>query len=210
MVTLGKKNDHKKSKNENNDLKAQLKVAQNQKEALTSQIKNVNTLDLRGPPGLRGEPGMPGGTFSRQGVLRNVSKPNLVSDRMFGSGLQSIAYLSDQNYKAHQHWTLDSNSLLENQFGGCLEANPTTKDVHMSRCDQSSKEQKWNHDKNGRLVLKNTNECLAVAYYGQIKSMPAIVNNRGKGSRVHNDINKLKLETCDNQNFPTNQQWAFY
>jgi hypothetical protein len=108
----------------------------------TKQLEQMNQncpgpIELPCRQGPKGPQGSSGGLYLEKGPLRNLSEINKVTDRMFNGGIDSYAYLSEQNYKPQQNWTLYStlgditnkkngkklSNKLQNQYGGCLNIN---------------------------------------------------------------------------------------
>ena len=180
-------------------------------------LKNQITQMKIGPPGPAGKAGPQGpvgpagGTFTNQGPLRSLSQTNLVADRMYGNTPQSIGYLTENSYKPHQQWTLNSAGLVQNKYGGCLFGDTTTNSVYIQPCSSTNSKLNWIYDQNGRLIVKNdTSKCLTTSYVSSISGVSPITNSKQGTTTTMSDLVTLKLGTCDNTTFPTNQQWAFY
>ena len=193
--------------NKTSGVEKQINNLNNQLAQLQGQQDSLNL--IQGPAGPQGNPGPAGGTYVKTGPLRNLQYTDLVSDRAYGSGENAVVYLSDENYKSHQNWTLSANNTLSNQYGGCLFGNTTTGDVYMMPCSKEP-DQQWQYDKNGRLFLKTKpNKCLTAVLQGKGPEMNPIEANKPGKSKSATNIIRLKVGECDNKSFPLSQQWAF-
>lgn len=214
-VSLSKNNNNQSEKNEIANIREQLQEIRNKinsgqiSKQLRQQIVS-GTIDMRGPPGAKGDTGASGGIFEEKGILRNLSKPDLVTDRMYGNGKLSVAYLADKNYTTHQNWTLMSNNSITNKYGGCLEGDTSSKDIYMSQCNRNSN-QLWQYDNQGKIRLKsNPTQCLGVKYEGELMGTPKIENGKAGKDRNHSNIYRLKMVKCDDRTNPESQSWSFY
>ncbi len=162
-----------------------------------------------------GDMGPSGGTFFRNGPLRNLGQTDMVVDRMFNTGPASVAYLSNPNYKSQQTWTLHSgdgtlSNRLENQYGGCLTYDDQDT-VYISPCKGSSQ---WIFTAQGLLKPKSGGEgkskCLSFSNQGLLKNVEktGLVNTGGKNLNPYTKLLQLKMVPCDGK--ADNQQWSFY
>lgn len=182
----------------------------NQSDNNTLTNKPVGIIGPQGPIGPEGPQGPAGGIFTQQGPLRSVAKPNLVVDRMFGNTPQSAAYLTENNYKTHQFWTMLSDGSIQNKYGGCLFGDTNTNNVFMKTCKSGDSTLNWVYDSHGRLFVKNDpNKCLTVGHSDKLRGTSKITNNRKDQANTQHDVDKLELTTCDKK-FPEKQLWTWY
>ncbi len=201
-----------------------LKINYNYKETFESEKKQPIEYTCPGPielpcrQGPPGEQGPSGGTYLRNGPLRNLGQTDMVVDRMFNSGPASVGYLSNQNYKPQQTWMLHASSgkmanKLENQYGGCLTMdNQNT--VYMDKCTDATE---WIFTAQGNLKPKSDtsenvgeSKCLSFSNEGAIKNVAktGLINTMGKNINPYTNLLQLKMAPCDTK--ADNQQWAFY
>lgn len=175
------------------------------------------TQGLQGPIGPVGKDGKNGGIFIKSGPLRNIGQNmkenvNQFATRMSGLMPSSIAYMSDTQYFPENTWTLLSNGLLENGYGGCLTADKLN-NIHMASCIESSNNNKWIYDTKGRLVYKkDKNMCLGLKNNTEITSGLILKNSIQKHQKLNNKkINEIIMEKCTpNNNLDQTQQWSFF
>jgi hypothetical protein len=159
-----------------------------------------------GQPGPQGVPGIAGGTFTRQGVLRNLAHPDMVADRYYGTGNNVGLFLNKGNYSSNQTWILTSDNLLQNQYGGCVDYTGTN--VYINTCNKTAPTQKWNHDNNGR--LSSANQCITAFQKLSAKSVPKIIDQKPSKNNQSTDEIGMMITPCDSNTYPLTQQWAFY
>ena len=164
----------------------------------------------QGPAGLMGPQGAPGGTYQYRGVLRNLEYTDLVSDRFFNN---AAPYLTKQNYATSQLWTLDSQNYLQNQYKGCMSANPVTGQISMDTCDASTNPENnknWSYTAEGQLRLMNTNKCLSVMNQIPAMGTKAIQNGAEPMNLSVKTLPIFSLENCENSNnIPAKLRWSF-
>lgn len=191
---------------------------------LQNEINNISDVNLKCPgpvelpcnEGPRGPPGKTGGIYSNHGPLRNLGNTNQFIDRLFGSGSAAVPFLSKQNFKPQQTWTLESDTKkLRNQFGNCLFGDINTNVVYMGNCNSSDAGIQWIYDNYGRLKLKSDeNKCLTPQYEGIIKDIEKKDNLNLKKSNLnqYSKFMQIKLDKCENinSNKLADQQWSFY
>ena len=191
---------------------------QNLAQQITDLQNKVGQPGPTGAQGPEGQQGQPGGTFLYQGVLRNLGDTTKVADRFYGSGNTTGLYLNTPSYSSSQYFTLTSDGLLQNQYGNCVEADPSVPqpnsptaalNTYINTCDKTASGQKWIYDKNGRLTLSNAPAKCLTTYVSQ-SSAPIIANQKASSQSIPLNITAIGLAPCDSQNYPTNQQWAFY
>ena len=163
-----------------------------------------------GPQGPAGPPGPSGGSYQDRGSLMNLAHTDLRLDRYFGINVN--AFLTDPNFRSHQTWTHQTDGQVSNQFGGCLEMDPKTEQVFISKCasENPSSDQMWINDQYGRFVTKTDNNiCLEVN--NNIKHTAGrggglIDGKKGSGRGFPKNTQVLTTGTC---NMNTNQVWHF-
>ncbi len=164
----------------------------------------------QGPAGLTGPQGPPGGTYQYRGILRNLEYTDLVTDRFFNN---SPPYLTKQNYATSQLWTIDSKNFLQNQYKGCVSANPTTGQISMDTCDPSvnpENNKSWTYTAEGQLRLMNTNKCLSVMNQTPAMGTKAIQNGAEPMNLSVKTLPIFSLTNCaDSNNIPANLRWSF-
>ena len=185
-----------------------------------SQLKSGQngTQGIRGNPGPKGDKGNDGGSFLKNGPLRNINATmnnnnNKFVTRMYGNLPSSIAYLGNNMFYPENEWTLSSNGELINGYDkSCLTVNKLTNDIHMGPCINSSN-QKWNYDTMGRIRYKsNKNLCIGLNQNNDIKSASIIKKSKSNTQNLNGQtLNELNLQKCfDNNNINYQQQWQFY
>lgn len=164
----------------------------------------------QGPPGLTGPQGPPGGMIQYRGVLRNLEYTDLVSDRFFNN---AAPYLTKQNYATSQLWTLNSQNFLQNQYRGCMSANPVTGQISMDTCDPSTNPENnknWSYTAEGQVRLMNTNKCLSVMNQMPAMGTKAIQNGAEPMNLSVKTLPIFSLEDCaDSNNIPAKLRWSF-
>jgi len=183
--------------------------------AIAESSKCPGPIQLEGKTGPEGPQGPSGGIYSQSGPLRNLSNTNLVADRFDCFGNSALAYLSEQNYKPQQTWTLKSSEnnmggVLQNQYGGCLTVDEIN-NVHMTTPVGCKNASKWIFTAQGQLKpTKDKKKCLGFTNAGILKNVQKKQPICSKGS-INPTSNLMKLQLVDCENQPTTeQQWAFH
>ncbi len=201
--------------NKVNDNETQKKQKEQLTIALTEASKCPGPIQLEGQVGPEGPQGPAGGIYSQNGPLRNLSNTNLVADRFDCFGNSSLAYLTEQNYKPQQTWTLKSSEnnmggILENQYGGCLTVDDVN-GVYMTTPAGCKNASKWIFTTQGQLKpTKDKSKCLSFTNAGILQNVQKKqpICTKG-GPNITSNLMKLQLTKCENQP-TTEQQWAFH
>ncbi len=161
-----------------------------------------------GPAGIPGPQGPAGGVFTQRGVLRNLQYTDLVSERFFNN---TSPYLTKQNYSTSQLWTLNSKNFLQNQYKGCLTANPTTGTITMDTCEGGNEQNKnWAYSAEGLIRLMNTSKCLSVSPQNVPVGTNGIQNGGEMKVLTDKTLPQFTLVNCERtNNIPASQRWSF-
>jgi len=184
----------------------------NTKDETKDENECPGPIQLTGKEGPQGPPGLPGGIFQKQGPLRNIGNPTLVTDRLAGIGPSSVPYLANMNYTTHQTWTLENNK-IQNSYGGCLYGDKSSNLTYMMDCNNKGiGGLEWQFDNLGRLKLKSEpSKCLTPVYEGTFneadKKLGLISTTDKQKINKYDKFMQLKLNDCDNTQ---NQKWSWY
>lgn len=197
------------------------KSTSNKSNKINNQIEQLQKIDTSCPgpielpcrEGPLGPQGPSGGIFTDKGPLRNLGQIDMVVDRSDDSGSAITAFLSQQNYKPQQTWTLNSSKdglggVLENQYGGCLTVDEANSVQVKLDCKNATK---WLFTAQGNLKpITDKTKCLSFTNAGMAKNVEksGLINLKNKNVNLYSNLLKLNLAKCDNQ-AKVEQQWAF-